>query len=86
MTMYGSNNPFYNSWDNKYVFLAGAKPNQRSWVLCFRMEILIQIGRQILGKVGGTAQLTLSAKSIELNSGFMANSGVKFSAEVGGYN
>lgn len=35
ITMYGANNPFKNNWDNKYVFLAGAVPSQRSWDVVF---------------------------------------------------
>ncbi|GGD76026.1 hypothetical protein GCM10011514_44950 [Emticicia aquatilis] len=198
ITMYGSNNPFYNNWDNKYVFLAGAMPNQRSWDIVFlngnsnsnrtintwNHLVLVKEGNNyrfyingvldksvtgstiansylckiVIGglsadipaevflgklddygiwnraltqteitnlynsssclsqisltspsddylegsylkrasaqngkivatnKVGGTAQLILNAKSIELNSGFMANSGTKFIAEIGGCN
>lgn len=35
ITMYGNNNPFYNYWDNKYVFLAGSQPNQRNWDIVY---------------------------------------------------
>lgn len=31
ITLYGQNNPFKDFFDNKYVFLAGSKPNIRSW-------------------------------------------------------
>ncbi|KPM48242.1 LamG domain-containing protein [Jiulongibacter sediminis] len=35
-------------------------------------------------KVTGTAKVTYQAKSLELNAGFIANSGTVFSAEIGG--
>lgn len=35
MSMYGNNNPFFTAWNNKYVFLAGSQPEQRSWDVVF---------------------------------------------------
>jgi hypothetical protein len=31
ITLYGQNNPFRDNFDNKYIFLAGSKPNVKSW-------------------------------------------------------
>jgi len=48
ISMYGRNNPFSNSWTDKYVFLAGSQPNQRYW------DVILQNGNSNVNRTINT--------------------------------